>query len=266
MKGLYLYCIRKRTVAPSFSIKGIDGKGSVFVIPFQELEGVISKVSLEEFASEEIQKRAQEDLNWIKEKTVIHEKVIEEAMQRNEEILSVIPMKFGTLFKEKERLEQTLNEHYERFKNTLEKLEGKREWSIKLYLVDKRRFEQEVKSKSKIIMEKEKEIADLPEGVAYFLEGKLKELISRDVDKKLKKTQKAIFNGFKIYAEQSRKGKILGREITGKHEPMILNAYYLIKKEKIDDFIREAESINQSLKKKGFVLEYSGPWPPYNFV
>lgn len=266
MKGLYLYCIRKITDTPSFSVKGIDGKGDVFVIPFRELEGVVSKVSLEEFASEEIQKKAQEDLNWIKEKTIIHEKVIEEKMQRNEEILSVIPMKFGTIFKNKENLEKTLNEHYGQFKTTLEKLEGKQEWSIKLYLTDRKKIEREIKSKSPIIKEKEKEIADLPEGVGYFMEGELKKLISRDIDKKLKKTQKTLFKGFKLYAEESRMGKILGKELTGRLEQMVLNASYLIKKEKVEDFKKEAEMINQKIKTRGLSLEYSGPWPPYNFV
>jgi len=247
-------------------MKGIDERGGVFIIPFRELEAVVSKVSLEEFESKEIQKRAQEEINWIIEKSVIHEKVVEEAMRRNDKILSVIPMKFGTVFKNREGLEKSLNKYYKKFKTTLEKLEGKQEWGIKLYLVDRKKFEQGVKSKSQIIKEKEKEIADLPEGAAYFLEGKLSELISRDIDKKLKEMQKALFEGFKNYSEQSVEGKILEKELTGRLEPVILNASYLIKKEKVEDFRNEAERVNQKIIPKGFILEISGPWPPYNFI
>ena len=87
MQGLYLYCIRKITQgAPEISTKGIDGKGEVFNIAYRGIEAVVSKVSLEEFASEEIQKKGREDLNWIKEKALIHESVIEEAIGKNDKI------------------------------------------------------------------------------------------------------------------------------------------------------------------------------------
>jgi hypothetical protein len=266
MDGLYLYCIRKKTDSVSLSIKGIDGRGDVFVLPFQQIEAVVSEVSLEEFASDEIQKKAQNDTHWIREKSIIHENVVEKAMEQNDEIVNVIPMKFGTIFKNIEGLELSLNSHWEKFKTTLEKLEGKQEWCVKLYLVDRKKIEYEVKSKSKIIIEKEKEIATLPEGIAYFLEEKLASLVSRDVDAKLNKMRKTLFNGFKKYAEQSLEGKILEKELTGRSELMILNASYLIRNEKVDDFKNEADKVFKKIKPKGFLLEYSGPWPPYNFV
>jgi len=61
MEGLYLYCIREKTEnAQSFSPKGIDEKGEVFTLTHGELEAVVSKISLEEFGSSEIQKKAYE--------------------------------------------------------------------------------------------------------------------------------------------------------------------------------------------------------------
>jgi hypothetical protein len=267
MEGLYLYCIREKTEgAPAISTKGIDGKGEVFVSPFQELEAVVSRVSVEEFASEEIQKKAQEDLNWIKEKAVIHEKVIKEAMRKGDEFISLIPMKFGTVFKEERNLEEALNKHYEQFKATLEKLKGKLEWSLKVYITDKKRFEQAIKEESELIKEKEKEIASLPEGMAFFMEEELKEVISREVKKKLNNIGDLIFEGLKKQAADAIRCKILERELTGRPEPMILNAAYLILEEKIKDFKKEAEGLNQRVQAKGLSVECSGPWPAYNFI
>lgn len=194
MEGLYLYCVRKRINTPfPFSTKGIDETLEVFTLPYQELEAVVSKISLEDFDSEAIQTKAQEDLKWIKEKAVIHEKVIEEAMRKDEEILSLIPMKFGTIFKEEKALKETLHKHYEQFTATLEKLEGKQEWGVKIYLTDKEKFEQVIKEKSAVIREKEKEIASLPEGMAYFMEGELKELLTKEKDREIREVQKRSF-------------------------------------------------------------------------
>jgi len=58
----------------------------------------------------------------------------------------------------------------------------------------------------------------------------------------------------------------LDKELTGRREPMVLNSAYLIPREKIENFKKEAEGLNQEIQAKGFYLEYSGPWPVYNFT
>ena len=266
MEGLYLYCIGEKTGTPCFSTKGVDGKGEVFTFPYRELEAVVSKVSLEEFASEGIQKKAEEDLNWIKEKAIIHETVIEEAMRKNDRILSVIPMRFGTIFKEKASLGETLNKDYSKIKEVLDTIRGKQEWSVKIYLKDRKTFEQAIKEKNELIIEKEKEIASLPEGMAFFMEEELKEVISKEMNKELNNTAEILFEGLKRQAVDATKCKILEKELTGRREPMVLNSAYLIPEEKIENFKEEAEGLNQEIQAKGLYLEYSGPWPAFNFT
>ncbi|MDI6779430.1 MAG: GvpL/GvpF family gas vesicle protein [Bacteroidota bacterium] len=267
MEGLYLYCLREKTEGePEISTKGIDGMEEVFIFPFRELEAVVSKVSLEEFDSEAIQIKARENLNWIKEKAVAHEKVIEEAMKKNDRILSVIPMRFGTIFKERASLEDALNKDYSKFKEVLNRILGKQEWCVKVYLRDREKFEQVIKEKNEAIIEKEKELATLPEGMAFFMEEELKEIISREVDKELNNIVEGLFERLGKQSVASIKSKILEKELTGRREPMVLNSAYLIPEEKIENFKEGAESLNQEIETKGLCLEYSGPWPAYNFT
>ena len=266
MEGLYLYCIREKTEGtPAISTKGIDGKGEVFILVCRDLETVVSKISLEEFSSEEIQKKAQEDLNWIKEKGLAHEKITEEAMRKNDKILSLIPMRFGTIFKEKTSLEEVLNEDYSRIKEALERIRGKQEWSAKVYLMDRKKFEDAIKEKNETIKEKEKEISSLPEGMAFFMEEELKELISREMDKELNSIAEDLFERLGRQSAGSVKCKILEKELTGRREPMVLNSAYLIPEEKVESFKEEVEALNQEIQAKGFYVEYGGPWPAYNF-
>lgn len=267
MEGLYLYCIREKSEGtPAISAKGIDEKGEVFVIPFRKLEAVVSTVSFEEFASEEIQRKAQEDMSWIKEKALTHEKVIEEAMRKDDKVLSLIPMRFGTIFKEKAKLEEILNKDYSKIKEVLERIRGKQEWSVKVYLKDREKFEQVIKDKNETIKEKEKYIASLPEGMAFFMEEELKDVISKEVEKELNNIVEDFFESLGKQAVDLTKCKILGKELTGRREPMVSNAAYLIPEEKIEDFKKAAEALNQQIQANGFCLEYSGPWPAYNFT
>ncbi|OGL45054.1 MAG: hypothetical protein A2W05_08560, partial [Candidatus Schekmanbacteria bacterium RBG_16_38_10] len=252
--------------ALAFSTRGIDGKEEIFTLAYRELETVVSKVPLEEFASEEIQRKAREDLNWIKEKALIHEGVIEDAMRKNNKILSLIPMKFGTIFKEKTRLKETLNKDYSRIKEALERIRGKQEWSVKIYLKNREKFERVIKEKNEAIKENEKKIASLPEGIAYFMEEELTEVISKEADKELNNIIEGLFESLRKQAVASTKNKILEKELTGRREPMILNSAYLIPDEKTEDFKKDAERLNQEIQAKGLYLEYSGPWPAYNFT
>ncbi|OIN96246.1 hypothetical protein AUJ66_06780 [Candidatus Desantisbacteria bacterium CG1_02_38_46] len=265
MEGLYLYCIRRRIDTPfSFFRKGIDEKYEVTTFACRDLEAVISKVPLEEFDSEEIQIKAQNDMKWLREKAVIHEQVIEEAMRSEEEILPLIPMKFGTIFKEEKGLRENIDEHYEQFRTILEKLQGKQEWNIKVYLTNKKKLEEVIKG-TEAIKEKEKEIASMPEGMAYFMEEELKELLGKEIDRELKKTSEVLFERFEKIAEEVVEGKILDQALT-QREHMVLNTSYLVKKERIEDFKVEAVWVKQEIEAKGFTLEHSGPWPPYNFI
>ena len=243
----------------------IDEKEEVFVIPFRELEAVVSNVPIEEFASEEIQKKAKEDLSWIKERAFAHEKVIEEAMRKDDKVLSLIPMRFGTIFKERAGLEETLNKDYLKIREVLDRIRGKQEWSVKVYLKEREKFEQVIKDKNETIKEKEKEIASLPEGLAFFMEEELKEIIAKEINKELNNFAEDIFERLKDFSFDLAKGKLLEKELTGKEKPMVLNVSCLILEDRIEDFKKGVEALDQGINTKGFYLEYNGPWPVYNF-
>lgn len=273
MKGFYVYCIREIR-SSNFLLKGIDG-GKVFTVPYQDLEAVVSKVSLEKFSSGEIQRKAKEDLGWIKKNAEIHEKVIEEAMnltknsisgkaKKREDILGAIPMKFGAIFETKERLERLLKKRYLEFEKTLKKLAGKQEWAVKVYL-DLKLFKEEVKKASSSAKAKEKEIASMPEGIAYFAQKEIDDIVSKEADKILQRHIGDIFETLKKHAKDGIKGKILDKELTGESLPMILNTAFLISRKKLEDFEKEINELNARYKPKGFILKYSGPWPPYHF-
>jgi hypothetical protein len=267
LEGFYLYCVRKSSGASSvFLAKGIDEKREVFTRAYQGLDAVVSMVSLDEFDSETIKTKALNDLQWIKRKALIHELVIEEASGNGKEIVSLIPMKFGTIFKEEKTLQSTLNQHHEQFKVILEKLEGKQEWGIKAYLTGPQQFEQAVKENNAIIQEKAREIAIMPEGMAFFMEDELNNVISHEVSRELDRVAADLYEGLSRHAESLVQNHILGEELTGKRELMVFNAACLVSGKNIEEFKAAAQILNQELQKRGLGLEFSGPWPAYHFA
>ncbi|MCF7879036.1 MAG: GvpL/GvpF family gas vesicle protein [Candidatus Omnitrophica bacterium] len=267
MEKLYLYCIREKSKrVPSISAKGIDPQAEVFILSFRQLEAVVSKVSLGEFgSSSQIQKKAQDDPNWIKEKVLLHHQVIEKAMKDNGRQRSLIPMRFGIMFEQEKKLREALRKDYSRINEVLENLKGKQEWSLKVYLRDRRKLEKTIEANNEIIAKKQKEIDSLDEGTAFFLEEELKEIVSRQIGKQINTITKQIGLSLKKYSNQIVENKVLQKEISGRPEPMVFNASFLILDEKVKQFKQQAHNLAKQIEPQGLNLEYNGPWAAYNF-
>jgi len=264
MNGFYLYCIREKQ-NQKFDAKGLFENSQAFALRVNKLEAVVSEVPLDQMGQEQIRRKAQEDVVWIKEMALRHESVIEKAMKVDGQILPVIPMRFGTVFLTQENLEQTLLKDYLRYWECLNQLKLKQEWSVKLYLTDHEPFQTEILKTDPLIMSKKKEVETMPTGMAYFFQSELNDLIRKSMEIKIDSCVESVFRSLENYACLSVRGKLLEKEFTGRGEPMILNAIYLILEHNISAFKQEVAQHRATLKVKGLQLEYGGPWPPYHF-
>lgn len=265
MKGYYLYCIREKTGDEKSLGRGVDKKRSVFCVSCDDLEAVVSEISLKDFASDEIQKRSLEDLKWIKEKAEFHESVIEKAMGKEKKI-SVIPMKFGTIFESVEKLKSVLQSNYSKFENILKKLKGKQEWSVKIYLKSPEALREGLKDQNTGVQSLQDSLDSIPEGLAYFKEKELEDMLEESFREALFTYRESFFSRLKEFTISSNRGKVLEKELTGASHPMVLNGIFLVPQESIEDFKIGVDQLAQEAGAKGFHFEYSGPWPPYNFV
>jgi len=65
-----------------------------------------------------------------------------------------------------------------------------------------------------------------------------------------------IFESLKRRAVESVNGKLFSKRL-------LLNASFLVEKDKVDEFSKEVEKAKKMIAPK---VQYTGPWPPYNFV
>jgi len=264
--GLYLYCIRQKCNEPIEVLKTMSGDEKVQILSFMDLEAIISEVSIEEFSSAEIQKKAEEDLDWIKGKAQIHEEVIEQAMMTSDSvIIPVIPMQFGVIFKTREKIQETLGGNLEKFKKSLEYLGGKQEWSVKAFL-DQKVFEEFLESGNEELLAKKKETESLPRGMSFFAKKKISSTIDEIKEKELDKIIKEIFERLNESAVSFHKAKILEKDFTLMTEDMILNGFYLIEESRLNEFKGKIEEFREKFNLRGIKIEMSGPWPSYHFI
>ena len=285
--SLYLYCLREpagtssgTSPTPSgachalsvIQSHGVNGKGGVFVCDFEGVEAIIGKINTDDFA--EIQKKAQEDIQWIREKAVAHEMVIEEAMglsrskrdKMTNNLSPVIPVKFGVIFDTEKRLAEVISEQSAAINATFDRIRTKQEWSVKLFLKDTQKFRDQVRKESEQLSEKSKTFAALPAGRAYFMEEELNEELERECSRMLDEEAVNAFEELKPFAAEATLVKILDSKLTGRSERMILNSAYLVANDHLPEFEKNVSKMCEKMAERGFLLEQGGPWPPYHFT
>ena len=250
--------------ADFFDVKGIDGSGTVMPLLIgKEIEAIVSLVRFDQFGEKEIADRAQNDLQWIKDKSVLHNHIIMQSV--GELDVPLIPMKFGTIFKNRTSLQDAIKKDYRKFLDLLAKLKDKEEWSVKVF-VDPNIFKKEIIANDTVLKNKEKELSCLPVGLAYFKEMEFKDAVEKRKKAEFGKWAQEILNTLGTFANDRKQGKILGKELTGETDPMILNAIFFLHKKRVSKFLKGVERLRRILKGKGLLMRVSGPWPPYNFV
>lgn len=258
-EGFYLYCIYYGRDDTSIHHLGIDNKNEIFSLPYRDTHALVSQISLNEYGEERLEINLT-NIKWVAQKVEIHERIIEHIMGFS----PVIPIKFCTIFKSKERIREILDLYYESLKSLLDYLADKEEWGIKVYVESDvfSRAVSEFKAEIKTLNEK---AASASPGEAFFLRKKRDDLLRKEVHTALDELADEIYERLLPLTVQGSRGKLFDRKITNKNDQMILNAALLLKKEDVREFEPKIDQIATQYNGKGIYFELSGPWPPYNF-
>lgn len=254
---LYLYCVTNKIPNVREVRDLID---NLYFIYNQGLFAVVSIVSSDEFDEDNLKKNLT-DLEWIKVKASLHEKIIEGIMEDT----CVVPFRLATLFTTVDNLRMCLEEHQEEFRDNFKRLEGREEWGVKVYC-DVESLKNSIVREDEEILRIDKEINSTLPGKAFFLRKKKEELLDAMANKILCEHSKVSFDRLREHGCQARINKLLSREVTDREDDMILNSAFLIDKNKVREFIRAVDYLSGEYTDIGINLDCSGPWPPYNFI
>lgn len=253
---VYLYCIADSEP----KIEQIeDSENNLYSICHNGLYAVVDKVDQQEFGEEGL-KRNMADMEWIKAKAGKHERIIDQVMADTD----VIPFKFGTLFNTDNSLKAMLEQYDQEFKAFLRKLAYKQEWGLKIYC-NPQKLKANLGNDDSEILKIEDEIKSSSAGKSYFLKKKRDELIERTRNEKINECSQESFELLKELSFETRINRLLPREVTEREDEMVLNSAFLVDKDEVGDFQNMVDTLKMHYEGKGFLIDCTGPWPPYNF-
>ncbi len=253
-KGIYVYCIMETRPV----LNNLDDDFSLFLINYQKLYVLASEVSTSEFKGHISEDNI--DMKWLQEKTKKHEKIVENVLKRTE----LLPVSFGTVLNSVPDCKKFIRKNYDLLLKSLEKLKYKREWNLKVTVIEKTLI-----NKIEIKDEKIKNLKDKIEtsstGTAYMLKKRLESLIEEQKEKHLKQVAEKIESNIikVVIAEKINERKGPEQKVD---EEIIIDKNYLVHQDKKEIFIKNLEKIDKDIQKYGIKMKLIGPWPVYSFV
>lgn len=255
---IYMYGVINRDNSFGLRISGIDTSSGLYTVGYEDIYAVVSNVPFDEY-NEESFSRNVEDMQWLKNKAILHSDITNRIFDC---IGSIVPVKFGTIFLDKENVRNFLMENYKSLNENLDKMKQKEEWGLKVYCDIKKFIDAGMEDEKKAIHE---QTSMMSKGTRYFALKKLeKSLEDKAVDKIFKLSQK-LFDDISIICCEGKLNKLLSKEVTGIPLDMYMNAVFLVKKDDLEFFKQTIENYGMEYDRTGIYIDQNGPWPPYNF-
>lgn len=252
-EGRYLYCVAEAADGVSLGPIGLDGH-EVYTVPFRDVAAVVHDCQGAPHPpnDEEALKR------WV----IAHHQVTEIAWEKWG---SVLPLIFGTVIREEPGKEADQNlvgwlaAEYEALKRKLLRLRGRAEYGVQIFWEPKT-IAQSMARTNPELRKLQDEIQSKPRGLAYLTRHRIETTIRHQMET----TAGRCFRDF--YALVGRHAEDVRVEKTAKSSPdlqMLMSLSCLLSK---DEEAGLGEALDQINKMEGFMVRFTGPWPPYSFV
>lgn len=253
---IYVYCMTESPPAID-QLTEFDGLKSLFVEGFYL---VIRFVPESEFSEINL-KRNLSNLKWLDDNAREHISVI----SRISKNCTVIPFKFGTIYHSTESIKDFVRDYSASLIENFNKIRGKDEWSVKIYY-NRTVLSRQIDELSEEAAALEKQIMASSPGKAFLLKRKKADLIETEMDRLCKKYGQEYYDEFKNNSVDSTIENLIPKEYTGRDDTMILNANFLVEREKVHLFTNVVENLRKKDGNTGFFIETTGPWPAFSFV
>lgn len=233
--GKYLHCIIKGKVPKDrFKLKGLEGSAT-HVVNQGNLSCLVSDTSCDHYPL------------W-REHIIAHQKPIEKVMKHYD----VLPFSFSNIANTEDQIKKILKERRAEFEELLQKFKGKTEVGLKAFWPNMQLIFQEIAKNPEIQRLKKR-----PSRLTYQQQIAVGELVGKLLEKRKKEEAQNIIKAVSDLAEDLKEQQLFG-------ENMILNAAFLIKKGRENEFAKKVGIFAQSFPNTK--LNCSGPFPLYNFI
>lgn len=249
MTGLrYVYAVCRPFGTPlQAQLTGVGGDPPR-LLPHGDLVAVVSHVPEADFAEEPLRAHL-EDLDWLTAVARAHQGVIDALTT----VTTPLPLRLGTVFRDDSGVRTMIEGREESFLRTLDRLEGRVEWGVKVFIEEES------------VQETPAAPAPKPaSGRDYLRQRRMQTKSREDLWQQAETFATRLHHTLTESAEDSRLHAPQNPTLSGASGRNVLNAAYLVPRVKSEEFVERVDRTKDEAP--GIRVELTGPWAAYSFA
>jgi len=259
----YVYCIAESAAAeqlPADSLPAaIEEDVRLEWISVNALAALVSRVPKTAYSEEQLAEHLT-DATWTAIRAMRHETVVEYVAKR----VTAIPLRFATIYLEREGIEEMLTEKGRELELVIAQLRGREEWGVNVYS-DRAVLLSSITRVSPVLRELAERAEKASPGQSYLMQKKIDALRVDEARAAVNRIVDQIDEKLKEQSDDNVRLRILKVETT-EHGELKAKFAFLVKRSGFEEFRDAAERLAHEHQPAGIRLELTGPWPVYNFV
>ena len=247
MTGLrYVYAVCRPFSTPLQSqLTGVAGDPPR-ALNHHGLVAVVSHVPERDFAEEPLRAHL-EDLDWLTETARAHQGVIDALTT----VTTPLPLRLGTVFRDDSGVRTMIEAREEDFRRTLERLEGRVEWGVKVYAESEPQESAQPAQKA-------------TSGRDYLRQRRMQTRSHEEMWQKAESFSNRLHEELSAFAEDSRLHPPQNPALSKATGRNVLNAAYLVPRANSEEFVELIDRTKGEVP--GMRIELTGPWAAYSFA
>jgi Gas vesicle synthesis protein GvpL/GvpF len=219
------------------------------------LSALVEPVADEEFSPGVLDDKLQ-SLEWVAAQASRHQAVLEQVMRER----PVVPARLCTMFSGPSALQAQLGEQEQRFHALLDALEGREEWSVKVFC-QRAMLERDIATREGLDHDVG---APAAPGLAFLYHKRRRAELLRLVDAAIDDCVDDVLEHVEGLAFATRLRSLLSEQTTGREDAMMLNVAALLDHGADEVLAGELDEVSEHHGGR-ISIELRGPWPAYSF-
>lgn len=227
-------------------------------MPIGSLHALYCPVLSEDFGPQQLPTNLQ-DLAWLDRQARWHMELLQQLCRQQ----TVVPFPFATVFEAEDRLAQQVRSSYEQAAASLQRLQNKQEWDVKLFVHSStvNEFVGRARSLSSLSQAMQHEGV----GKAFLLKKTYQRRSQQLIQAHVAQTRDTCLSQLHPLSQQIQLIPMPEAQKNAEHKA-VFRAAMLIDQQQVERLEATLSQLEHQLAPQGFSLQASGPWPAYHFV
>jgi len=256
---IYVYGLVHNEFATPALPSGIDD-GAVVARASGEFRALLSRLPSPPYSADVVSQNAG-DVAWLSPRALAHDRVLTWAQEHG----GVVPFPMFSLFSSEDALQASLANRATQLRRTFRRVEGADEFGVRVHRRDSAMLEV-IDQLDEGIARLRADAAAASPGQRYLLDRKISEQSRTAIRAAGQRIAREVFERLAHVSREAHARPLVPDPDRAAEVTLVLNGAFLVDRTATTSFRAAMADCMREFDGRGVAFEFTGPWPPYNFV